>query len=796
MSETSSLALVLLAYLTILFWVASRGDRHQFRKNSWTRSHTVYALAIGVYCTSWTFYGLVGTAVENGWRFLPILLGPFLLFVFAAPLCRRVAALCKQENIRSVADFLAARYGKRRGIAISVTLIMFMATVPYIALQIKAVTDSILILTTASDFSASNVGFVSACAMAVFALLFGTRRLESNGYHAGLMTAIAFESVIKLLALIAIAIFSLLIIFADANRMQAAQTAVSSFAIPPINYRFVLETLISAAAILCLPRMFHVVFVEQLSEKHFNAARLIFPSYLALIALCIVTISIAGSVMFQDQNISGDSFILLLPSTAGNHWLTLLVFIGGFSAATAMIIVATITLSYMLSNDVVLPILLRRKRKTVLPAPDFSSALINARRATVLIVVAFAYGYQLAFAGNAALTDIGLVAFALAVQLSPSMLFGIYSKKGNASAAYGALATGCALWFITLMLPLMANAGAFPMHIIDNGFFGLSWLRPETLFNIEVADPFSRGVTISLLANIGSYWIFAQLGKVNLSDRIQAKAFMSLSRATPTYTKSTHSIADLRVLLMNFLGESATQQLIARHTDGTGTLASPELMDAAEHALSGVVGITTAIALLNNLENEKHLGVEDVVNIVEGTTKALRFNQDMIIASFESISSGVSVVDEDLKIVSWNRRYEEIFDYPEGFLKVGLSVSELVRFNALRGKFGTGSPQEQIRRRIDHLRSGKPYRVVRNHGENVIEIRGNPLPNGGYVTTYDDISEFIDAQEKLEQAKLYLEQRVKERTIELELAQKAAVDANRSKSQFLAQASQKRQPEY
>ena len=789
MFASSSLALALLCYLVLLFWVASRADRHQFRKNSWTRSPAVYALALGVYCTSWTFYGLVGTAAENGWRFLPILLGPALLFIFAAPLCQRVAALCKQENIRSVADFLAARYGKRRGIASCVTLIMFIATVPYIALQIKAVTDSLRLITPANEFSASKVGFASACAMAAFSLLFGARRIESAGYHAGLMSAIAFESLVKLFAFVALAGFSLAIIFSDQYTVQVSDFSLLSFFTAFFNYRFILETLVSAAAILCLPRMFHVTFVEQLSNTHFLKARKIYPLYLGIVASCIVIISLAGSGVFKQQAISGDNFVLMLPLTTNNPWLTVLAFLGGLSAATAMIIVATVTLSYMLSNDVILPLLLRRRRKAILHTPDFSTTLINTRRATVLLVIALAYGYQLVFAGNAALTDIGLVAFALAVQLFPSLIFGIYSQRGNAYAAYGALSCGCSLWFITLMLPLMADAGAVPKHIIEQGFFGVPWLRPEFLFNLEFADPYSRGVTISLLVNLLSYWLFAKLGTVNLADKIQAKAFTNLSRATPTQRHKRYSIGDLRVLLVNFLGYSATEQLIQQYSKPSDNLASTELVDAAEHALSGVVGITTAIAMLNNLESKSQLDVADVVNIVEGTTKVLRFNQDMIIASFESISSGVSVLDEHLQLVSWNRRYEEIFAYTPGFLKVGMTVEDLVRFNSNRGLMGKGSAEEHVQKRLAHLRSGRAYRVIRNHRESVIEIKGNPLPNGGYVTTYDDISEFIGAQDRLEKTKLYLEQRVKERTNELQEARQAAEEANRTKSQFLAQAS-------
>lgn len=783
------LVTVLVLYLTLLFWVASFGDKHQFVKNSWTKHPWVYALSIGVYCTSWTFYGLVGTAATKGWGFLPILLGPFLLFIFGQPLLKRIAALCKQENIRSIADFFAARYGKRRGIATSVTLIVLVSTIPYIALQIKAVTDSMLLVSAGSAYSPEEMGLFTAAAMISFALVFGVKRLDASGYHAGLMSAVAFESLVKLLALIAVAIFSYLLI----NNVNALGFSSSTevFSRFEFDLRFGVETLISAAAILCLPRMFHVTFVENLSEKHLRTARVVFPAYLGVVALCVICAAIAGNTFFQGQGVSSDAYLLELPLTQGNRFLTIVVLIGGFSAATAMIIVASVTLSHMLSNDVILPILINRHLRQQTPAPDYSRSLIFARRVTVILVVALAYIYQRLLAGNAALTDIGLIAFGLAVQLCPALLFGLYTLRGHASAAYAGLAAGCSIWFFTLMLPLLAQAGAISSAVIENGVVGISWLRPENLFNFTYADAYTRGVTLSLLANIFAYWFMIQVAKPRLSDRIQARAFLNLSRAEPSaHHHKEYQLTDIRALLRQFLGESITEQIISRHDKNSNSESvKPELLDAAEHALSGVVGVASARAMFATLTTGDQLGVEDVVNIFEETTKALRFNQDMIVASFESISSAISVVNDDLNLVSWNRRYEEMFDYPDGMLKVGVPIADLVRFNSQRGMLGSGSVEEHVQKRLNHLKVGKPYRVVRNHGDCVIEIKGNPLPDGGYVTTYDDISEFISAQDQLEKTNLYLEKRVKERTLELEAAQKEAENANRSKSRFLALAS-------
>lgn len=789
------LAAVMVSYLAVLFWIASRGDKQQFLKNRWTHHPLIYALALGVYCTSWTFYGLVGTAANQGWSFIPILLGPLLLFIFGQPVLRRVAALCRQENIRSIADFMASRYGKRQGIATSVTLIVLVATVPYIALQIKAVTDTFLLVANTEQFSAEEMGLITSVAMISFALLFGIKRLDVSGYHAGLMSVIAFESVIKLVALFAIALFAVIVAVEELPR-QNLNLTFPHFTHVNLSLRFWVQTAISAAAIFCLPRMFHVTFVENLSDRHLSLARFVFPAYLILITLCIVTIAFVGNANFfgeRSGTVSADTYVLAFPLDHNNYWLTLLGFIGGFSAATAMIIVASVTLSHMLSNDVILPFLIRRHQRTANNLPgDYSKALMMARRVTVVLVVALAYIYQRILAGNTVLTDIGLIAFALVVQIFPALFFGLYFHRGNAQAAYGGLVAGCILWFVTLMTPLLAESGVLPASIITHGLSGISWLRPEYLFGFKFSDAFTRGVVISLSGNTIFYWLFAQFGKNNLADRLQAKAFVDQNRAQPVATSDDAEIAlnDLRVLLAQFLGESATNKLISRHHDfDGGQKVSSGLLDAAEHALAGIVGVASARAMLVGVTTGKYLAVEDVVNMFEETTKALRFNQDMIVASFETISSAISVVNAELQLVSWNRRYEEMFDIPEGMLKVGVPVEDLVRFNASRGILGPGSVDDHVQRRLTHLRTGKSYRVVRSHGKSVIEIKGSPLPDGGYVTTYDDISEFVDAQNRLEKSNVYLEQRVQERTAELEVAQRTAEEANQGKSRFLALAS-------
>lgn len=812
----SLLLLAVFAYIVLLFGLARWGDRQKFVEGSITRSPIIYALALGVYCTSWTFYGLVGTASEEGWNFFPILLGPVLLFTLGSPILERIRHICRQEHIHSIADFIASRYGKRQGVAATVSLVVLLATIPYIALQLKAVSDTLLV-TLGSDFLVSqDLTFIIAGSMIAFALLFGARRLDVSGYHSGLMSAIAFESIVKLLVLIIIAAFSIFWLKAESatdiintHPLANENVADSILLSPPSWLRFFIETLLSICAIFCLPRMFHVTFVECLSAKHLQKSRWLFSTYLLLISVCVFIIAWVGNVLFfGNDSVNGDSYVIAIPLLKDSPGLALLAFIGGFSAATAMIIVATITLSQMLSNDVILPLLVRRrKNRAQKQSSQYSKSLILSRRITVILVVMGAYLYQSILAENAALTSIGLIAFALVVQLAPAILFGLYWRKGNARGLYAGLIVGLGLWFYTLMIPLLAKAGIASSVLVERGLFELMWLRPEHLFGISFGDSFTRGVILSLGANMLCYWWYSMTAPESFTDKVQANAFTHLQKVNYQLYEDI-SLDDLQALLDEFLGENVRRSLFDEYQGNRDEQTHRSLVEGAQRALAGTVGVASAQALIESLRSGKKMAVEEVVNLFGETTKALRFNQEALFSSFENISSGISIVDKDLKMVAWNKRYETIFDYPEDLLKVGLHIADIMRFNGERGFLGEGNIEEQIRKRLDLMSLGKEYRVIRLHNDDTtIEVKGMPLPNGGYVTTYDDITQFITAQRQLEDANQNLEQRVQERTqtiaeinhnlleeiarrgrVEKELrqAKKMADEANTSKTKFLA----------
>ncbi len=798
-----TLIIALFAYLALLFWMARVGDRQRFNTSGWARHPLVYTLALGVYCTSWTFYGLVGTAAEKGWYYLPILLGPVLLFTLGYPLLQRIASISRQENIHSIADFITSRYGKRQSVAAIVTLIMLATTVPYIALQLKAVTDTLLYSVDNIAFAGQDMTMLVSAAMILFTLIFGANRLDVASYHSGIMVAIAFESLVKLIALVTIAVFALSL-SKGFDPGQFSNSANAVFQQTTITPSFWVLTFVSAATIFCLPRMFQITFVECLSEKHLKFARRGFSLYLFAIAVAVFCISWVGNQVLAGTDVASDSYVLALPLGTGNELLGLLAFIGGFSAATAMIIVASLTLSQMLSNDVILPLLIRKQKARNI-IPDYSTALILTRRLTVVAVIFMAWLYQHSLAENVALTAIGLIAFALAVQLAPAIVFGLYWHRGNAMGVFAGLASGTLIWFITLMVPLLSNAGFIDQDLLIHGIFGIEMLRPDQLFGLTFSDSYTRGVVLSLAANILAFYFVSSMDKTRLSDRIQAVVFVNRERArqSPDGHNLQINKTDLTVMLTQFLGESATKRLLENEQRPELVQVSPKMLDYAEQALAGVVGVASARAMLTSLSGGEGLGVEDVVNIFEETTRTLQFNQDMLFASFESISSAISVVNADLKIVAWNKRYEQMFNYPEGMLCVGRPVADLVRYNAERGMLGAGAVDKLVRTRLGHLMAGKPYRIVRNQNQGVIEIKGRPLPTGGYVTTYDDISEFINAQnelekrvsertEEIESINQSLREEVKKRSeteVELIKAKSAAETSNASKTQFLAIAS-------
>lgn len=818
-------AVLALLYVTGLFGIANWAERHASDQLLRKYGGLIYSLALAVYCTSWTYYGAVGSAISSGWDYVPIYLGPLLVFVFGQPVLRKLLHVAKKHNVTSITDFISARYGKRHTIATMTALLCLIVVVPYIALQLKAVAASYQVLLGRSVDAVQawwlDSALLSALAMTLFAILFGTRKVYLTEQNRGVMVAIAFESVIKLAALLTLALavswfvldrpwqmlsdFS----FYASSHSQSEQGGVLAF---------ITKTVLAMAAIFLLPRQFHVTFVENTNAEHLKKAKRWFGSYLLLVTLVVLPIALAGLQLFPDKLAHADSFVLLLPASQGWESISALVFIGGFSAATSMIIIATLALSNMLSNDVVMPTLLRGRTVEQLEQ-DYSPLILRVRRLMIVAVMALSYGYYSLFARNYELAETGLLAFALVIQLAPAVLGGLYWRRGHALGVYAGVTVGFALWFYCLMLPQLVSVGVLGQEWMVSGAFGQSWLKPTALFGLQL-DPLTHGVFWSLGLNLFFYIGISMLHKADLNDRLQAVAFVKPNlplddeksiRRTRVYGH------DLKTLLERFVGAGRAHESLSEFSrrqpqplqlDETPM---PALVRHVERELAGVIGSSSAAAMVNAVLDGRQLAFEDVVTLFDDTRQAIQFSRKILFSTLEHLSQGVSVVDRDLQLVAWNKQYLEMFHYPEGMIRVGRSVADIVRFNAERGLCGQGSPEEHVQKRLQHMQRGTAhvFQRVRPDGT-VIEMRGNPIPGGGFVTSFTDITEHVRAVQQLAEAKQHLERRVLERTAQISsineelrdeielrrtteqqllLAKAEAEAANASKTRFLALAS-------
>jgi Na+/proline symporter/signal transduction histidine kinase len=798
------LFLVSLVYVGALFAIAHYGDRRPLYPNrAWLRP-LVYSLAIAVYCSSWTFYGAVGSAAGASLSYLPIYLGPILLFVFGSRLFRKLTLAAKQHNITSIADFIASRFGRSHRLAAFVTVIAVIASIPYLALQFKAVAMSIDTLSgrgTANSPVLGDSALYIAVLLALFAMLFGTRRIDATEHHHGLMLAIAAESVVKLVAFIAIGIYALSI-GGVAAAIEPPLRELRTQGLPP---GFITQTALAYVAIFCLPRQFQVGVVECENPNDVKYARRLFPVYLLIVCALVLPIVAVSAVQAYAVDVSPDTYLLWLPLSHGHTILATFAYIGGFSAATGMVIVECVALSTMISNDIVIPAMLRLHVFGLERRPDLSSVMLKTRRVAIVFLVGMAYLYYRAITKNANLASIGLLSFVALAQFAPAIVSSLYWRGASRVGIATGLAAGFTIWLYTLLLPSLAEAGFIGSDWVRTGPFAIAWLKPHALFQLQGWDAITHGAFWSLLANVGGLIFLSLRFRPTVEDRLRAGSFLD------PYSERTTSagewrgripVADLRALASRILGEANADRAFAEYaaasnTPASGVVADRALLQFTERLLAGAIGAASARRMLTSALRGTGLDLSEAAMLLDETSQELRFSRELIAVTFENMSQGISVVDANFCIVAWNRRYLDLFDYPEGFVYVGRPVADLIRHNAERQLLGEGAVEQQIQRRLDHLRRGEPHVFVRERPDGrVIETRGGPLPGGGYLTAFSDITDYKRAELALREANENLEQRVAQRTRELrealvaqETAKREAEAANAGKTRFLAAAS-------
>ncbi len=798
-------------YIGFLFLVASYGDRLSPAQRG-RASALIYPLSLAIYCTSWTFFGSVGFATRTSVDFLAIYIGPILMVALCTPLLRRVIQLAKSQNITSIADFIAARYGKSQAVAATVALIAIIGSVPYIALQLKAVASSLeTILSEDQAFShipiIGDIALIVTLAMAAFAVLFGTRQTDATEHQHGLMLAVATESIVKLVAFITAGAFVTFWMFGPVELIERAMKTPE--AVRAINYtpsigNFLTMVLLSFCAIMLLPRQFHVSVVENSSDAEVGRARWLFPLYLVAINLFVIPIALAELIIFPFGAIDSDMYVLALPMEGDAPLLSVAVFVGGLSAATAMVIVECVALSIMVSNDIVVPLVLQRGPQSPARQKDFGDFLLRVRRFAIFAIMVMAYFYYRAL-GNAQLATIGLLSFAAIAQLAPAFFGGLFWRRATARGAIGGMLVGGAVWVYTLFLPSFLDSNTAGLLMLQHGPFGIEALRPQALFGADL-PPLLHGVLWSLSLNLLTYVVLSLARQPSSIERLQADLFVPNALApTPTFRRwrTTVTVQDIQSTVAQYLGPDRARhsfEAFAATHNARLEPAAPadfELLQHAEHLIASSIGAASSRLVMSLLLRKRTVSAKAALKLLDDSHAALHFNREVLQTALNHVRQGIAVFDADLQLICSNRQFGEIIGLPLHLVQIGIPLKEILEFMGAISPPGFGDDDASLEMRLAaYTTEGEPYLERLPDRHMVIEVRSNRMPGGGLVITFSDVTPSFEAAEALERANATLEKRVRDRTeeltrlnSELALAKSTAEDANISKTRFLAAAS-------
>ncbi len=674
-----------IAYLAVLFGIAQYSENKAKQGKSIVNNPYVYALSLAVYCTAWTYYGSVGKAAADGIGFLPIYIGPLLMMPLLYFILRKIIHISSYQRLTSIADFIASRYGKSSRLGIIVTIIAISGIIPYISIQLKAVATSFEVLAGQElppfmddKYFYTDTGFYVMVVLALFTIFFGTRRLDAAERHEGLVAAIAFESIVKLVAFLAVGLFitfgvydGFADIFQQATLNEATQKLFDFDGTMTTSNNWLWLTVISMFAILCLPRQFHVAVVENFNTRHINRAIWIFPLYLLLINIFVLPIAIGGDLTFTSGTVNADTFVLTMPIHYGNNALALLVFIGGLSAASSMVIVSTIALSIMISNNLVTPFLVQTSVMRDKNITDISQRFLQIRRISILFVLLFAYGY-FSLIDDYTLISIGLISFVAVAQFAPSLLGGLFWKVGNKRGAMMGLLFGYIIWGYTLVVPTLVEANFISVNLLTDGFMNISWLRPTALFGVEDIDAVSQAAFWSLLFNILAYVLVSLNTSQTALERTQADLFVNIQKYTSSpieyqVVNRSASLEDVKFLLERFVGAKRADEILEEHAQRLDIDLSKndeldaEFVNQIEALLSGAIGVTSARSLIGSIVKEDPISVEEVMQILDETQEIMLYSK-----ALEKKSNELEITTNELKLA--NERLKELDQLKDDFI--------------------------------------------------------------------------------------------------------------------------------
>jgi len=769
---------VSIGYIGLLFLIAYLGGRYRNKLKAHQQS-IIYALSLGVYCTSWGFLGTTAQAAHNSFTYISVYLAPVLLFMFAWPFIQRIIRTSLQLKITSIADLLSARFGKSQSLAIIITLVALIGTMPYIALQLKAIIYSYRILQETPDLPIWQLGLIVSIILGVFTIIFGVRTIDITERHPGVMIAIAFESLVKLIAFLLVGIFVCFVLYdTPVDIWELSKDSIS------LEEQFSGNSLlgliglliIGISAFLCFPRQFQVMFVEIKEQKNSSLARWLLPLYVIIFAFFAGPLGLAGNLNYGDS-LPTDAYVLFLPAYNGQLWLSLFAFLGAVSAASSMVIVTTIALSTMLSNEIVFPMMFKYSNKQHSEFNHFQSQLLLIRKALVLFVIFLSYGLLLLSPPDT-LSSLGEVAFGAIAQIGPALFVAFYWRRATLAGVLAGISSGFIVWAVFNLLPQL-------------GFYSHPLAATEL--------PKTTVITlIGLMINIIMLWFVSLMTRQSIREQMQSKFFYKTKKKTqwnlPIQPKV--DIVELKFLMTRFIGKEKAEECFKEFYSSHQNKNNKELNEAilfhAENTLARVLGSASAKLVTSLATNGRGMAFDQVAQLVEdNSSQQLEFSRTILQSAIENVSEGISVIDNSLQLVAWNRRYLDIFNYPDDFIYIGCPISQLIHFNLSQQGYFAKDIDLQVKKRIQYIKEGSRHNSeYKLKNGKTIHIEGSPIPGGGFVMIFSDITKYRQTEKVLKDENTDLESRVRYRTAELEQANRELAQANCELAQAQAKAEQ------